>query len=118
MAESRKSRFNGRLYVNGNHMKADPVIIHAIQNKLLLQISYRNNLIIVEPHAYGLDSRGRASLLCYNVPDDSPPTTHGGWKLLNLADVATVTDICSIFKGPRHGYKRNDMAIIGAFIQL
>jgi hypothetical protein len=104
-------------------MRVNHLIREAILSKRLLKLSLRNHgahdhtiELHVEPHAYGLSSQGKPSLLCYRTHDSM--ASGNGWKILSLAEVQSVEIAPVTFHGPRSGYRRNDTTIVAVFAQL
>jgi hypothetical protein len=103
-------------YTGHGHMRVNDLVREAIHKKRLLKLSLRGHKLLVEPHAYGLSSQGKPSLLCYRVSDDI--ATSEGWKVLSLTEIHSVEITLSSFSSPRPGYRRNDTTIAAVFAQL
>jgi hypothetical protein len=105
-------------------MRAYDLIREAIRGKRLLKLSLRSLgaqaghrvEIHVEPHAYGLSSQAKPSLLCYRLSEGI--ASGEGWKILSLAEIQSVEIATATFSGPRPGYRRNDTTIAAVFAQL
>jgi len=89
----------------------NPAICQAIQNRKLLQISYKWGYRTVEPHAYGRNDNGHDLLRVYQVSGQSDSDEPIGWKLLNCADITGLHVLEQSFSGPRLGYKPRDKAM-------
>lgn len=85
-------------------------IISAIQNKQTLIFSYHGESRTVEPHCYGKDCDGDASLRAYQVGGK-------GWRLFHLDDMGPI-QVGGAFQAARPGYKRNDKAMAQIYAQL
>lgn len=79
--------------------KIDQLLRTAIEQKRLVQFTYRDKLRIVEPHDYGVH-RGLPKLFCYQVGGlSSEPLPSWRW-----ADVNSISDLCLLnrrFSGRR-----------------
>lgn len=84
-------------------------IINAIQQQQTLSFRYHNEMRLVEPHCYGSDKDGDASLRAYQIGK--------GWRMFHLADIEAI-QIGKSFAEPRPGYKRNDSAMAVIYAQL
>lgn len=82
------------------------LLIRAIRNRQGLIFRYPSGELIVEPHVYGHDARGKAVLLCYQV--GSNRGAHQGWKLLSLEGADAVVAAEWTFSGARPGYRRGN----------
>ena len=86
-------------------------IISAIQNQRTLTVNYHGERRTVEPHCYGMDTKGHEALRAYQ-------TGGKGWRLFHLSDVVGLVDVGESFDGPRPDYKRNDRVMSQIFAQL
>jgi hypothetical protein len=89
----------------------DEELRSAIENKRLLQVSYKGRLRVVEPHDYGV-YKGVARLFVYQVRGAS--TTQGrdgrGWKLLDVEKIAGCIVLDETFSGSRGDYYDQHLA--------
>ena len=86
-------------------------IISAIQNQRTLTFNYHGERRTVEPHCYGMDTKGHEALRAYQ-------TGGKGWRLFHLSDVVGLVDVGESFDGPRPDYRRNDRGMSQIFAQL
>lgn len=82
----------------------------AIRNRNLLSFNYDGYPRIVEPHTYGLDSKGHMALRAYQVSGGSESGEYVGWKLFHAQGIQGMAVLQQTFAGPRQGYKRRDKA--------
>jgi hypothetical protein len=93
-------------------------IINAIQQKKLLSLSYDGITRTVEPHAYGVSSKGNELLRCYQVKGDHNSDKPHVWDLLTVSKIIALTDTGEHFAGARPDYKRDDKAMQTIYAQL
>ena len=85
-------------------------ICSAIHNLQLISFSYHGHSRVVEPHTYGIDSKGHYSLRAYQVRGRSRSGRVPDWRLFHRADMHGVTVLSETFSGARYGYKKGDKA--------
>ncbi|KFN38235.1 hypothetical protein KN63_05030 [Smithella sp. F21] len=93
-------------------------IINAIQQKKLLSLSYDGITRTVEPHAYGVSSKGNELLRCYQVRGGHGSEKPHDWDLLTVSKIVALTDTEEHFSGARPDYKRDDKAMQTIYAQL
>lgn len=93
-------------------------ITAAIQNRNLLCFTYDGSRRTVEPHTYGLDTKGHMALRAYQVGGGSESGEYVGWKLFHVHEMIGVGAQPQTFGGPRSGYKRGDKAFASIKAQL
>ncbi len=93
-------------------------ISSAIQNRQLLSFTYDGFARVVEPHCYGIDTKGHAALRAYQVRGESESGEYVGWKLFHMSEIRQLTLLPDQFSGPRPGYKRDDKAFSSIQAQL
>jgi len=93
-------------------------IATAIQGRNLLSFMYDGFRRTVEPHTYGMDTKGHMALRAYQVGGGSESGEFVGWKLFHAHEMLGVTVQPQTFAGPRPGYKRGDKAFISIRVQL
>lgn len=93
-------------------------IISAIQNKHALSFIYDRYSRVVEPHTYGVDSKGHAALRAYQVRGGSESGEYIGWKLFHVNEMHGLTVLSEHFAGARPKYKRGDSAFSTIHAQL
>lgn len=85
-------------------------IATAIQGRNLLTFVYDGFSRTVEPHTFGVDTKGHTALRAYQVGGGSESGEYIGWKLFHANQMHSVTVQAQTFAGPRPGYKRGDKA--------
>ena len=94
------------------------LIMQAIREKRVIGIRYNNFDRTIEPHAFGLNKKGRYILRAYQAGGGSSSFSPVDWKLFLLDEVQSITLTETFFPGPRHGYKRGDPAIARIVAEL
>jgi hypothetical protein len=92
------------------------VIIEAIEGQYLLQFDYEGKQRIVEPHCYGLTSKGNEAIRAYQV-DGFSSSGKMGWKLYDLAKATSFIVLEDTF-AIRSDYKPGDKGMIEIFCEL
>lgn len=93
-------------------------IATAIHNRQLLSFTYDGYSRVVEPHTYGVDSKGHAAIRAYQMRGGSESGEYVGWKLFHVKEMYGVTLLAEQFAGARPRYKRGDCAFSTIYIQL
>ncbi len=83
-------------------------IASAIQNLQLLSFTYDSYSRVVEPHTYGIDTKGHAALRAYQVRGGSESGEYVGWKVFHVNEMRGLTVLSEHFSGARPKYKRGD----------
>ena len=94
------------------------VISNAINNRELLSFTYDGYQRIVEPHTYGVTSKGKDSLRAYQVQGGHASSHNELWHLFTVAKMAGISSTGNSFSGPRRDYKKNDTAMSRIYAQL
>jgi hypothetical protein len=85
----------------------DHEIIAAIENKRLIKLDYDGHRIL-EPHAYGLDRKGIAHILVFQIEGESRSGEMSGWKFLNLNSAKDIRILTRSFPKARSEFQRGD----------
>lgn len=93
-------------------------IASAIQNLQLLSFTYDGFSRVVEPHTYGIDTKGHPALRAYQVRGGSESGEYVGWKLFHVNEMRGLTVLSEHFAGARPKYKRGDSAFSTIHAQL
>lgn len=93
-------------------------IATAIQRRSLLSFTYDGFRRTVEPHTYGMDTKGHMALRAYQVDGGSESGAYVGWKLFHVHEMLNVAIQAQTFASPRSGYKRSDKAFASITAQL
>ena len=96
----------------------NPDICQAINDLRLISFRYDDHARTVEPHTYGMDSKGHYALRAYQISGGSQSGVGLGWRLFHRDEMLGVTVLQETFEGPRRGYKRNDKAFDTILCQL
>lgn len=94
----------------------DTQIINAIRQKRVVEFTYDGEIRIVEPHCYGLTTKGNEAIRAFQI-DGYSSTGTMGWKMYDLSkadDIQLHDDVFSI----RGGYKRGDKGMSKIFCEL
>jgi len=94
------------------------MISAAIQNKQLLSFTYDGYSRTVEPHCYGVDTKGHRALRAYQVGGGSDSGEFTGWKIFHVDEMRGLSALAAQFASPRQGYKRGDKAFVAIHAQL
>lgn len=82
-------------------------ICQAIEDQQLISFNYHDHNRVVEPHTFGIDSKGHYALRAYQVRGGSE-SGELGWKIFYSAEMSSVTTLQDTFSSARRGYKRGD----------
>lgn len=93
-------------------------IASAIESKQLLRFTYDGYVRTVEPHAYGVDTKGHQALRAYQVAGGSSSDEFRGWKLFHVHEIQCLTVMQETFSSARQGYKRGDKGLTTIYAQL
>lgn len=93
-------------------------ITAAIAGRQLIRFIYDSNVRVVEPHTYGIDTKGHLALRAYQVSGGSSSGESRGWKLFHVREMHGITVLSETFSSARQGYKRGDTAFATIHAQL
>lgn len=91
-------------------------IIKAIENQLLLTFDYEGYSRTVEPHCYGLTTKGNEAIRAYQV-DGYSSSGRMGWKLYDLSKADNFEILDDVFE-TRDDYKQGDKGMSKIFIEI
>lgn len=83
-------------------------ICQAIDDMCLIRFSYEGYPRTVEPHTYGVDTKGHRALRAYQVRGESKSGRVPGWRPFRRDKMHGTTVLQETFEGPRNGYKKGD----------
>lgn len=91
-------------------------IIDAIKGRNLLEFSYDGHQRVVEPHTFGVSTKGNDSLSAYQVEGTSDKGVVPDWKLFTISKIVGFKKSDKTFLGTRPEYRKGDsrMSIIYA----
>ena len=89
----------------------DEQLRFAIANRRLIQVGYRGDLRVAEPHDYGMQ-HGSANLLIYQLRGSgrTPGARERGWKMLNVSKIDTCVVLDETFRGSRGESSQHHLA--------
>lgn len=92
-------------------------IIQAIKNQNLIRFNYDGGFRIVEPHCYGLTTKGNEGLRAFQT-DGYSSSGKMGWKMFDLDKANSIEVLDKVFQEPRSGYKRQDKGMMKIFNEI
>lgn len=92
-------------------------IVEAIENKKLIEFLYDGESRIVEPHCYGVTTKGNDAIRAFQV-DGYSSSGKMGWKLYDLSKVDDLNISGKTFYSPRPGYKKGDRGMDDIYCEL
>lgn len=95
----------------------DSEIVNAIRNKNLLEFYYDGGTRVVEPHCYGLTTKGSEGLRAYQV-DGYSSSGKMGWKMFDMGKARSIKALNQSFSNPRSGYRRGDRGMGRIYCEL
>ncbi len=94
------------------------VIMTAIKNKSILEFYYKGHIRIVEPHAYGITSKGNELLRAYQIDGTSDTGKVPDWRLFSVNKIENLSTTQDKFRNTRPGYKTGDSAIDEIYCEI
>ena len=95
----------------------NPLICNAINEQHLLQLWWEGGARIVQPHAYGINTKGNEMLRCWQVSGYSRRDGNKKWKPI-LVDHAHSFEILDDTFETHFEYRMNDKHMIQIFAQI
>ncbi len=92
-------------------------ILNAIEHMKLIQFLYDGESRIVEPHCYGVTTRGNEAIRAYQV-DGFSSSGKMGWKMYDLSKSEYIEVLDETFDSPRPGYTKGDKGMSEIFSEL
>lgn len=84
------------------------IIINAIENRQLLEFSYKGHLRIVEPHTFGVFQNGNEILVSFQIDGTSDSGGVPDWRPFTFSKIQNLKVLNDHFSGTRNGYKKGD----------
>lgn len=84
------------------------IIIIAIENRQLLEFTYKGHLRIVEPHTFGVFSNGNEILVSFQIDGTSDSGGVPDWRPFTFSKIQNLKVLNELFSGTRSGYKKGD----------
>ncbi|WP_309609667.1 hypothetical protein [Flavobacterium sp.] len=92
-------------------------IIEAIENKNLIEFNYDGESRTVEPHCYGVSTKGNEVLRAYQV-DGYSSSGNMGWKMYDLGKADNINVLEDTFDKSRSDYKKGDKTMEEIYSEL
>jgi hypothetical protein len=96
----------------------DQDIVNAIKGKNYLKFNYEGYERIVEPHTYGVSTKGNELLRAYQTEGGSNSGNVPGWKLFKYLEMNLLETLDNTFHNPRPGYKKGDSVMQTIYEEL
>ena len=96
----------------------NPLIISAIQRKLILEFSYNGKRRTVEPQTYGLSYTGKEVLRAHEISSDSRPGLSRMAKLFDLSKIKALEKTTERFAEALPEHNPEDSAMVEIFATL
>jgi len=93
-------------------------IINAIENYQILEFYYDGGIRIVEPHCFGVTTKGNNGLRAFQIEGYSKSGETIGWKMFLLSDIISLVVSDQVFLEPRTGYKKGDRGMSNIYKEL
>lgn len=93
------------------------MIYDAIENMKIISFYYDDKHRVIEPHCYGVSTKGHEIIRGYQVEGKSSDGEFG-WKLFSLSKIKDLEVHDIAFRSPQTGYKRGDKNMQQIFIEL
>lgn len=94
------------------------IIIDAIENRKLLEFYYKDHYRVVEPHTFGVSSKGNNSLSAFQIEGTSERNNVPDWGLFNIDNMEGLKILKESFEGTRPKYSKGDIRMIEIYIEL
>lgn len=95
----------------------DTNIVNAIRKQNVVEFYYDGGLRTVEPHCYGLTTKGNEGLRAYQI-DGYSSSGKMGWKMYDLGKASNIEILEDTFSSPRPGYKKGDKGMDRIYEEL
>lgn len=95
----------------------DTNIVDAIRKQNVVEFYYDGGLRTVEPHCYGLTTKGNEGLRAYQI-DGYSSSGKMGWKMYDLGKASNIEILEDTFSSPRPGYKKGDKGMDRIYEEL
>lgn len=96
----------------------DEIIIEAIENKNLLEFYYKDHNRIVEPHTFGVSSKGNDNLAAFQIDGTSERNNVPDWGLFTVDKMVDLKILDENFEGTRPKYTRGDSRMTEIYAEL
>lgn len=93
-------------------------IIDAIKGRNLLEFSYDGHHRVVEPHTFGVSTKGNDTLSAYQVKGTSDKGSVPDWKQFTISKIVGLKKSDETFTGTRPGYTKGDSRMTKIYAEL
>ena len=87
------------------------LLVQAIREKRVLHFTYRGHARVVEPHAYGRNTKGEPVLHAFQTEGGSASRPPPGWRTFAVAAIEAASLGEGTFKEARDGYSPNELRL-------
>ena len=94
------------------------IIIEAIESRKLLGFYYKNHHRIVEPHTFGISSKGNENLSAFQIDGTSERNNVPDWVLFTIDKIVDLKILNESFVGTRPKYTKGDSRMIKIYCEL
>lgn len=94
------------------------IIIEAIESRKLLEFYYKNHHRIVEPHTFGISSKGNENLSAFQIDGTSERNNVPDWGLFTIDKIIDLKILNESFVGTRPKYTKGDSRMIEIYKEL
>lgn len=91
-------------------------IIEAIENMNVIEFSYDGENRVVEPHCFGVTTKGNDAIRAFQV-DGYSSSGKLGWKLYDLSKIYDLSVLEEMFE-VRDDYKPGDKGMVDIYIEI
>lgn len=93
-------------------------IIEAIDSRNLLEFNYDGHYRLVEPHTFGVSTKGNDTLSAYQIGGTSDKGNVPDWKLFTISKITDLKKSDVTFTGTRKGYTKGDSRMSKIYAEL
>lgn len=93
-------------------------IIEAIESRKLVEFHYDGHYRLVEPHTFGVSTKGNDTLSAYQVQGTSDKGNVPDWKLFTISKIVGFKKSDETFLGTRKGYTKGDSRMSKIYAEL
>lgn len=93
-------------------------IIEAIENRKLLEFFYKDHYRVVEPHTFGVSSKGNDNLSGFQIDGTSESIVVPDWGLFTIDKIVNLKILNQTFEGTRPKYAKGDSRMIEIYKEL
>jgi len=94
------------------------IIIEAIENRKLLEFFYKDHYRVVEPHTFGVSSKGNENLSAFQIDGTSESIVVPDWGLFTIDKMNGLKILNETFEGTRPKYSKGDSRMIEIYKEL